>query len=215
MIKSILTDFLAQNFAQVNFDFLILYGNSNCGNDIDLFGVVETIPKEYSYPIRHPVFDLFLIDTSEFMNLIFLLDPVVSDPLLTGEVLIGNFSTFSNVKGILKKVTVNMAILNHLKNESFRNLSYAKKFFTSNRIQGFLYSLVDISYALSYWAFADYYDKRHLSPITLSQLIDLPDYVFLAEIIGIVKSTKRNPHLISYERLSNIIKKCDSIISRS
>ena len=69
--------------------FLIWFG-TQLGEDIDLLIVLKRKIKVRLCESSKPELDILMIDNSEFIRRLKLLDPAITDPLITGFVLLGN-----------------------------------------------------------------------------------------------------------------------------
>lgn len=99
-------------------------------------------------------------------------DPVVTEPLLTGRLVFGDKKIIETLKAYLDNVKPTSSTLRHLLLRSFHSYSNAIECLRvePTMSQARLVAL-NISYAMTYLAFASYYEQHSGPAIPLSQLL--------------------------------------------
>lgn len=180
-----------------NIKFLLWFG-TRPGRDIDLLIVLKEKTKVRLCEPSKSKLDILMIDKSEFMRRLALLDPTVTDPLITGFVLLGNEEEIGLLRSDailslsgLKKVP--RKTIQFLKVEACKRLQNAKTLL-QKRGNSALYSfLVELSWACGYYVFADYYN-RIPRWITFDHLLAINKHIVFKQVMSaleVVKSGKR------------------------
>jgi len=176
--------------------FLFWYG-TRPGRDIDLLIVLKKKIKVRLCESSKSKLDILMIDNSEFIRRLALLDPAVTDPLITGFVLLGNeqeagllrSDTILSLSG-LKKVPEET--IKFLKMKACRRLQNANACLEKRDNSALYPFLVELSWACGYYAFADRYETTP-EWITFDYLVVVNGCVLLKEVLEeleLIKSGK-------------------------
>jgi len=185
---------IKQKIRLENIVYLLYYGNKE-GNDIDLLAVVKNDTNLNSY---HPgSIDLYEMPYRYFLKALRFFDPTVTEPLLTGDLLIGYSQRLEQRKQEITHFCPSPGAIRFLKRRSQQELENATTFldkFNQTRHKKYLFfALVDLSFACSYFQFARcYFRNPHQSVITLRQLIRRVDPRLLQEILDCLSLFKAN-----------------------
>lgn len=191
--------------------FLIRYGSKK--NDIDFLVVLNsnTVPLEYRPGT--PV-DIFPISLKDFYKLAYLFDPLVTEPILTGELLLGNEEELENLKKELFEISPSQEIIDHLKRQSRLWYTYCTCFLKDYKNTSpvcdsnlLLYSLINLTFAISYDYFAQYYSKiQKKGPITLRKLKNKYPSSSLSTTLSYLKEIKNKRRVLNDWRVEELIK---------
>lgn len=175
--------------------YLVWYGNLG-GNDINVMAVIDKRARVRLYESPKSKLDILTIGKDEFRRRLRMLDPVVTEPLITGFRLLGDeteFSllrsnTFSRVKGMAE------AAAPFLLEKARTRLKNAKELLQAcgqENEDNLLLCLVNLSWACSYFGFAEYYgDSPRFVPITFAHLLAQDGEFVLGEVMGVLKAVK-------------------------
>jgi hypothetical protein len=141
---------------------VILYGNRK-GRDIDLF-IIAVSEKHYER-IANGKLDLTIIEKGQLHHLISCLNPLVTEPVLTGQVIWGDPLLYE--KEMLNKTKASILVENHLLESSFRILKEAEASLAKNNVKD---ALVNLSFSISFFYYSLYYAK-HDEVITFRKLL--------------------------------------------
>ncbi len=178
--------------------YLVWYGNLG-GNDINVMAVIDKRARVRLYESPKSKLDILTIGKDEFRRRLRMLDPVVIEPLITGFRLLGDeteFSllrsdtmiSFSRVKGMAE------AAAPFLLKKARTRLKNAKELLQASGQEdedNLLLCLVNLSWACSYFGFAEYYgDSPRFVPITFAHLLAQDGEFVLGEVMGVLKAVK-------------------------
>lgn len=161
----------------------VLYGSQKKNRDIDIL----LIQKDRT-PTPHLLagqIDFFIVSESNFKTLLKLLDPVVVEPVLTGEILFGDTDKWDRLKKRVSNTKPKHACSEHAGLKSLEETLSTNRIwrqYQSERDPILLeWAFQNLSFAISYLSFAQYYSQPNSFPCTLSNLIDkkkilLPDF---------------------------------------
>ena len=219
--------------------FLILYGSKRKYGDIDLLA----INKEGRARERVYTEDLDIIQVTEddFIERIGLFDIELTEPLLTGEIIIGNENRLEKLKKQLFKQKFSEKASNHLKRKSLEAYNYAiycynqgvyeetHRLLTSTEnddlikklikeetdlISGqFLYALHNLSYVWSYSLANDLY-QNNSKPLRLNEILKETNNQMLQQIISYAREIKRDLDIPKKNKTKELLDKTrDYLIS--
>lgn len=173
--------------------FLIWYGNL-IGNDIDLMAVLE---RETRVRLYEPSkLDILTIGKGEFERRLKLLDPVTTEPVITGFLVMGDEAEFSELRSdAVLSLSLSAEAIKFLKRrarERLRNAQVRLQVYEQKGDRDSLISyLTHLSFACSYHDFAGYYgDDPKFLPITFKHLLVLDGKPVLKEVMGILEEVK-------------------------
>lgn len=150
--------------------FLVQYGSPQ-GVDLDFFAAIED-PVDMTWPLGGV--DLHVMSVSRCSDLLRLLDPLVTEPLLTGEFVAGNRERFDDAYSAAHRTKCSKAALFHLVRRGFDELVRTRFWlqeFLSLEHRRFAYGcLTSLSYSCSYVHFARTYSSRVQAPLLFSDL---------------------------------------------
>ena len=179
-----------------NIEFLLWYG-TRPGRDIDLLIVLKEAIKTRLCESSKFNLDILMIDNSEFIRRLNLLDPAITDPLITGFVLLGNREEIGLLRSDtilslsdLKKVP--KETIQFLKKKACERLQNANTFLQKKSNGTLRPFLIELSWACGYYAFADYYN-RIPRWITFDHLLVIDKHIVFKQVMSaleVVKSGK-------------------------
>ena len=192
-----------------NIKFLLWYGTWP-GRDIDLLIVLKKTSKVRLCESSKSKLDILMIDNKEFMRRLNLLDPAITDPLITGFVLLGDRQDIGLLRSdtILslscsekKPLPIPEETIQFLRKKACERLQNADTLLQKKN-KSFLYPfLIELSWACGYYAFAEYYNNTSIW-ITFDHLLVIDEHIVFEEVmkaLEVVKSGKEinNPQIIS------------------
>ena len=161
----------------------ILYGSRKDGSDIDIFSVYSEEPLQVSNVFGR--FDLLNLGFHEVESLIQNLDPLVTEPIIQGELIIGQHDIYTDMRESLHGVKSNSNSVQWLFNKS---IEYYIKSHTEyivrkrNLVESqFKRITVNLGFSFSYFSFAKYYDKCARNVISLHELLNNPEVDLVKE----------------------------------
>lgn len=170
------TDFLDSLFEVINKDLVILvnhYGNKD-GNDVNLF--VVTNDDTYCKQKKEGLLSIRIVGGSYFHRLISVFDPVITEPILTGEVVYGD--DVNGEKKYLASLVSNKNTLKHLLDNSEIRFMGAEECLRDGELKE---AMVNMVFCLSYLEFARYY-KTKKEVISFKELLAKNSKSLLAEV---------------------------------
>lgn len=172
-----------------NVKFLIWYGN-RIGNDIDLMAVLKKETKSRLY--EPSKLDILMIGKNEFARRIRLFDPMVTEPLLTGFLLQGDDSEFSQLRSeTILSLFLSKEAIQFLGLKAQERLKNARIRLEKGDKNNLFSSLVNLSFACSYYEFAEYYrNDPEFLPITFGHLLALGGKPVLKEVMKCLEDVK-------------------------
>ena len=173
--------------------FLIRYGDW-LGNDIDLLAVLE---RETEARLYEPSkLDILTIGKNEFEQRRRLFDPVITDPIITGSLLSGDKTEFSElISNTVLSLSLSEKAIQFLKKKAHERLKDATTFlkiYTKKGGRDNLLSFLDeLSFVCSYFEFARYYKNKHeFWPITFAHLLVEDVHPVLKEVVDFLRVVK-------------------------
>jgi len=192
-------------FKQINKKHIIsiIYYGNNKGKDIDLCVIVNT---SMTYDkIEKNNMDLTIFNEKYFIYLAQLLDPLTTEPILTGKEIYGNrLKYYSN---IIKNVKPSVDTIKHLYDFSIQIFIAGKNLYYKNKYQS---SMENLYFSLSYIAYANYYSYAN-KVILFKELMNINHDSILSEVKYYVKQkNKLNKDKINYfiNTTNELIKIC-------
>lgn len=213
-------------------DQLILYGSKRDYGDIDLLCILKDskdIDKIYTEDL-----DISLFTKKELQEKINFFDIEITQPLLTGELIIGDKYIFENNKNKLMNIKFSDEAYKYLTRRALEAYNYSLNFYNkgfyeyfggiikeenseekvkkalNNQLDfvsgQFLHSLTNLSYVWSYVLARNLY-KDNYKPLTLEQLLKITNNKPLEEIINLKKNIKRDLELPKRFKTKELIEK--------
>lgn len=149
MIEYILT-YIFSIFNKKNVRLVIYYGNKQ-GKDIDVFVVVAG-ESEYNC-IHQGHFDVTYIGEKWLKSMINHLDPLLTEPVLTGDVLYGSVGY---IKDNLSNVDPSKKVVNYLTNKTLQYHEWANAHFQNGDL---VYACDCARFSLGFYCFATHYQN--------------------------------------------------------
>ena len=152
---------------------LILYGSRKDDSDNDYLAIFDGLISSKNISIGK--LDFWAISTETFFSHLRLMDPFVTEPVLTGEVIYNNPELKMKADLILESVSPTTNTIRYLISRSFQAYIDAYKIVTET-IEGD-YKLnrrywSTLSYSIGYWCFAYQYQHNHRRVAKLLEIID-------------------------------------------
>lgn len=153
--------------------FLTIYGSRKQGSDIDLLAVYAGVLPHFDYSIGR--LDLLALGIRQFERLLKNHDLIVTEPLLTGDLLFGDPVEWEERKQSFLETRPNDASLYHLAMRMMQVMNSAESFLerfqaTSQKTDAFFF-LKNLSFALGYLGFLQEYARGRF-PIVLKDVLD-------------------------------------------
>jgi hypothetical protein len=169
-----LQGYLQQNSSAV---FIVRYGSHRPGSDIDLLTVVpdDQVVPLYRYP--NGVLDPLVVGAREFRGRLALLDPLVTEPILTGTILHGSVVEYESCKHELAMVEATPDSVQYLYRSAQATIEATLDILdrdSPTRIE-LLTATSNATFALSYAQFALRYRNGARGPLSLAELCAFPD----------------------------------------
>jgi len=168
---------------------VVWFGNRTDTNDLDILVLTEEVPL--TSVLQHGLLDISLIELNQFYNLAQTLDPIATEPILTGILLDGDIEWWNKQQTDLKEIKPTPLISQYLFAKAHGVLKYAFDFSEMNTPESYRAAWANISYVLSYACFAIHYGSNKESPITLKVLRH--NYTLLNAFWKDYSGTKRSP----------------------
>lgn len=178
---------------------VIYYGNTN-GDDIDLCVITNTLPIYEKKEVNK--LDITIFNEPYFIYLIQLLDPLTSEPILTGQEIYG--SNLKRYIKFLKKTKISKKTIEHLYDFSNQIFKASKKLYYEHKYH---HSINNILFCLSYLAYANYYVSEK-KVILFKELISNNNNTLLTEAYFYLKSNVVHQK----ERINYFITKTEMIL---
>jgi len=175
--------------------FLFWYG-TRPGRDIDLLIVLKRKIKVCLCESSKSRLDVLIVDNREFIRRLKLLDPAVTDPLITGFVLLGD----KKEAGLLRSDTilflsgskeVPKETIQFLKERACKRLQTASTFLQKKGNSALYSFLIELSWACCYGAFVKYYsDSPKFLPITFDHLLAIDKHIVFKQVMSALEAVK-------------------------
>ncbi|MBZ9577700.1 hypothetical protein KJA13_01540 [Patescibacteria group bacterium] len=174
--------------------YLVWYGNLR-GNDINVMAVIDKRARVRLYKLPKSKLDILTIGKDEFRRRLRMLDPAITEPLITGFRLLGDEREFSLLRSkTFLSLPLSNKALQFLKEKARERLGNAKELLQASGQEdedNLLPCLVNLSWACSYFGFAEYYgDSPEFVPITFAHLLAQDGEFVLGEVMGVLKAVK-------------------------
>ena len=189
-------------FRKEKVKLIIYYGNKQ-GEDIDIF-LITSGESEYNC-IHQGRFDITYIGEKYLEEMIKHLDPLLTEPILSGNVIYGNMS---NIKNALNEVCVSENIINYLLNKSLLYFQWANAHFQNGDL---IYTCNCVRFSLSFYYFARHYKKAGVIT-TFSTLFDnlRNDRTTIEMATKMAKSQKK----LTFKNVEHILTETHQILTK-
>ena len=173
--------------------FLIRYGDW-LGDDINLLAVLKIETKARLYEPSKS--DILTIGEGEFKQRRRLFDPTITDPIITGTLLLGDKTEFSELRSdTILSLPLSEKAIQFLKKKAHERLKDATAFlkiYREKRGRSNLLSFLDeLFFACSYFEFARYYQNKHeFWPIPFAHLLIEDVHPVLKEVVDFLRAVK-------------------------
>lgn len=174
MEKDAIINKVRSNLSGTELEIVILYGSRILRHDIDILAILRSSSKYEN--VKDPPLDIIVIGMPQFRMLIPVLDPLATEPLLTGSPLLGNIAPFY---AMLRSTESTMSATKHIITCSVLFLKWAHDNLAANRPAKCCNSC---AFAAAYAAFAQFYCKTS-STTTLYNLLSLPENSQVVDIL--------------------------------
>jgi len=193
--------------------FLLWYGDRK-GKDVDLLVVLKDGVQLGLYEMTR--WDILEVDSEDFEKRLRLFDPVITEPVITGSLLLGDLEKFTCFKKNLLSTYPSISIISFLLRRACEELENAAVFLERYQqkaeSQLLLFALLDLSFACSYFGFAEYYKGNLWSgPISFSELLTQSNNPTLRKVVLTFKQTKSG-RKINETKVSSLIQEVRKII---
>lgn len=183
--------------------YLISYGSKEEGRDIDIFAVYEYPVENYRYTLG--MLDIFAVGKEIFDFFLRMHDIIVTEPLHTGKVILGDISEWNDIKRIYLNTPPDLEAIYYLKSKSFQVAEQAdvflKRYESGVAYQDFVSFWVNLSFAIAYMQFAFVY-KRGAFPVTLEEVKkECPFLLKVLKILRNIKHLKENTDCVQIDEI--------------
>jgi hypothetical protein len=152
-IISIAKEKLRERFNDL--EFLIVEGSKKPYSDIDLCAILKNGVKTDDYKHSRNI-DFVQYNLSDFEKHLNSFEVFATEPVFTGELVMGDESKFKNLKNITQNNVPSNETCNNLSKKGSKILENSKLYFEYG---SFAESIINLAYALSYKTFAEEYSK--------------------------------------------------------
>lgn len=196
--------------------FLLWFG-TRLGRDIDLLIVLKRKTKVRLCEPSKLKLDILMIDNSEFIRRLALLDPAITDPLITGFVLLGNKEEIGSLRSdtilsLLGLKKVPKKTIRFLKKEACKRLQNANTLLQKVSNSAFYTFLVELSWACGYHAFLKYYNNGpRFIPITFDHLLAIDGHIVFKQVMDALEAVKSG-RSINRPRMVSLFKKTQKML---
>jgi len=177
------------------------YGNKK-GEDIDIF-VISPLVTEYTC-LKQGCFDIIDVNQEIAEVMVHNLDPLITEPVLTGTALIGE-EKMAEYKKIILATEATPVIVKYLLTKAKLFFSWAKTFFEQNNYQN---AINNLSFVASYLFFTQYYSQVK-SVATYRELLEYFSGSYLTELHWFAKQ-KKNP---KKEEVEYHLQRCQQLLT--
>lgn len=197
-ITSIAKEKLKERFDDL--EFLILGGSKRPYSDMDLCAILKDGTKIDAY--RHSrVIDFVQYNLSSLENHLDNFEVFATEPVFTGELIIGDEAKFESLKKGVKDECPKKEICQNLSKKSAKLLENSKLYFESG---DFANSIVSLTYALSYQTFAEEYSLGS-KVLTYKEILESKKNPLLNEIHDYQKAVEHGKVQFDKNVLANYI----------
>jgi hypothetical protein len=168
-------------------DIAIFYGNRKGNNDVDIFLVFKKEMPYGCFKNQKPL-DITFIGKSHADLMIKNLDPLITEPLLTGTTIYGEDKAY---KSKLRNSEPNPDVVRYLTEKAKTFYSWSEIFYPSGSYKE---TANNLRFTISYIIFASYYSKNN-KVITFGELVRLHPNDLLAKAEKLTKGQFRKDEL--------------------
>lgn len=152
----------------------IIYGSHDRGGDIDVAIIQREAPAGAGIQLGD--LDLYLLGEEQFSHQLAKLDPMVTEPILTGNLLLGDPHVWNEIRESTRDAKASEAAAVHCARRSAEELVNADRMATAWEAEPkgthAHWLLETLSYSISYLSFARWYQNPHHHSITLRELAE-------------------------------------------
>lgn len=193
--------------------FLLWYGDRK-GKDVDLLAVLKDEVQPNCYEMTK--WDILEVNNEDLERRLELFDPVITEPVMNGVLLLGSQEKFDSLKEKLLSARPSGKVIEFLLKRAREELENATVFLeryqqkTENRL--LLFGLLDLSFACSYFEFARYYQNSpNVGPISFSELLMRRSRSTLEKVVYVFKQAKLG-YKISEARIKSLFREAREMI---
>ncbi len=178
-IKKALITLLGNDYCE-NEVKVILYGSQKNGRDIDIMITQNNTFLSQAFVVGK--LDIFSISYKKYEKLLKLLDPIVTEPILTGKLLFGDKKEWLKEKSNLLKQIPSNRNVNYFVNRCFEEFLSAVQILNQYKSQNsadiLIWAFKNLSYSIAYASFAQYYNTPNKKVCPLNELIKEKNIIF-------------------------------------
>jgi len=158
-------------------EFLILEGSKKPYSDIDLCAILKDGVKIDDYKHSRCI-DFVQYNLSDFEKNLNNFEVFATEPIFTGELIIGDESKFRNMKNVIQNKIPSNDVCDNLSKKGVKILENSKLYFDYSN---FAESIVSLAYALSYKTFAEEYSNGS-KVLTYKEILNSKKNLLLNEV---------------------------------
>jgi len=172
-------EYLVSIFPEKLIKTAIWYGNKK-GQDIDVFIILKNNIQYNCFQYKE--FDISYINETKIIKMLSNFDPLITEPILTGQEIYGEY--LSVLKKKLLSIKADENIVEYLMNRAKEFYNWSEKHLATNENKK---AIITLTFVISFINFANYY-KHHEHVITFKELNKkFPDNL-LSEIMALLKN---------------------------
>ena len=199
-IISIAQEKLRERFNDL--EFLIIEGSKNPYSDMDLCAILKDGVKTDDYRHSRNI-DFVQYNLSDFEKHLNSFEVFATEPVFTGELVIGDESKFKNMKNTTQNKIPNNETCNNLSKKGSKILENSKLYFEYGN---FAEAIVNLAYALSYTTFAKEYSNGS-KVLTYEEVLKSKKNPLLNEVYDYQKSVEHGKNQFDKNVLAYLIDK--------
>lgn len=190
--------------------YLFWYGSREQDADIDLMAVTS-----YRTSWNHCAFgrlDLISIPFEEFQSSAMRFDPIVIEPLFTGELIFGDQNVIDELKLKIEGCSPSHEAITFLYDRAMQEYlssrSYLAYYRQTKQATYLLWAFTNVTYAYSYAFIAQYYEiYKSNGPIILKSIKEKNQLIILNKIVEILRMTKRDHTALNEEIIEDYMER--------
>jgi hypothetical protein len=194
--------------------YVIWYGSRSKQADIDL--MILTVSETHWRHCSLGRLDLTCISVTQFKDLAYKLDIIATEPLFTGEVVVGEERELKELRVSISKNPPSKDTISYLfqraSEEYLSSVSLLKQYKGTSFRNYLVWAAINLGYAFSYKILSQMYDTHFWKgPFTLSKLLKVSknsDYQFLWKTI---RQSKRKPDILKEDVIIKFQRKWEEI----
>ena len=187
---------------------VLWYGSRKDDADIDL--LIVTGSQTHWDQCCLGRLDLACLPLEQFKDMAFKLDPLVIEPLFSGEVLIGNDCDIKEMKAEVSSRTPTPEDITYLSHRSLaeylKTISLLSHYKNSGEQSHLLWALVNLSFAFSYRLLADLYEKELWNgPLLLKHILESGSPIEVESLFQTLHNEKRDPSILNDSLITSYV----------